>query len=209
MYQSRSAIGALAGAATAFVCAAANAAALVDNLAQPTRAVTTIDASLWAAQSFVTDAASHSLNAIEILAGPRVGDPLQQAALYSSTAAGPDALLSTLSVNIGPGAPTVVGLLPAVQLVLAPSTTYWLVIGASGTGSLGWAYAEGNGSSGTGRFSSYAYSSDLGVSWGSLGTDNPHQMSVQVSAVPVPATYALMLAGLGVTGMIARRRKSV
>jgi hypothetical protein len=169
--------------------------------------VTTIDVNLWAAQSFVTDATAHPLAEIDILAGSRVGSPLQLAGLYSDSAARPGTLLTTLSINVGPGSPTVVDLVPAVQVMLAPSTAYWLVIGASGVGSLGWAYAEGNGYTGTGSLGSYAYSSDLGVSWGSLGTDNPYQMSVQVVAVPEPETFALLLAGLSALGMIAKYRK--
>ena len=41
---------------------------------------------------------------------------------------------------------------------------------------------------------------------GLLGT-YPHLDNVSVTAVPEPETYALMLAGLGVVGMVARRRK--
>lgn len=207
MNPSRISIEALAVAATTFVCVAANAAILVDNLAQPTRAVTTIDAKLWAAQSFVTDANSSLLNGVDILAGSRLGDPFQYAALYSAGIAGPNTMLSTFSIVVGQGAVANVNLLPSMQVVLAPSTAYWLVIGASGVGSLGWAYAEGNAYIGTGSFGSYAYSSDLGVSWGTVGPENPYQMSVQVSAVPEPETCALLLAGLGAVGMFASLRK--
>ena len=208
MDRSRFAISALCVAAAACVCASANAAVLIDNLAQPTRAVTTIDTSLWAAQSFLNDATAHRLDGIDILAGSRVGDPVQYAALYSAGAVGPEALLSTFSIVVGPGALAVaVNLLPAVQVVLAPSTAYWLVIGASGAGSLGWAYAEGNAYSGTGSFGAYAYSNDLGVSWGSFATDNPYQMAVQVSAVPEPSVWALWAGGVLALFYGASRRR--
>ena len=209
MNQSRLAVSAFALAATACVCVSTYAAVRVDNLAQPTRSVTTIDASLWAAQSFLTDASARRVNGIDILAGFRVDDPFQYAALYLAGAGGPESLLSTFSIVVGSGALAVVNLLPAVQIVLAPSTAYWLVIGGSVTGSLGWAYAEGNAYSGTGSFDAYAYSNDLGARWGSRGTDSPYQMSVQVGLVPEPESYALMLAGLGAIGMVARRRKSL
>lgn len=188
-------IGALAVAA-AFVYSPSNAVALVDNMAQPTRDVTTIDTRLWAAQSFMTDTDAHWLNGIDILAGRRVGDPVQYAALYSDGASGPNTLLSTFSIAIGSGSLAVTSLLPAVQVVLAPATAYWLVIGASGVGSLGWAYAEGNAYSGSGSFGAYGYSNDLGVSWNAFGTDNPYQMAVDVSAVPEPSTWALLATGL-------------
>ena len=188
-------IRALAVAAV-LVWGQARATALVDNLAQPTRDVTKIDSALWAAQSFITDAAAHRLDGIDILAGRRLGDPVQYAALYSDNGSGPDALLSTFSIAIGSGPVALTSLLPAVQLVLAPATAYWLVIGASDLGSLGWAYAEGNAFSGTGSFGSYGYSNDLGVSWSAFGTDNPYQMAVDVSAVPEPSDWALMATGL-------------
>ena len=187
--------GALAVAA-AFAFSPANAVALIDNLAQPTRDVTTIDSTQWAAQSFITDAAASRLNGIDILAGRRVGDPVQFAALYSDAGAGPDILLSSFSIAIGSGPLALTSLLPAVQMVLAPATAYWLVVGASDLGSLGWAYAEGNAFSGTGSFGGYRYSNDMGVSWGSAGTDNPYQMAVNVTAVPEPADWALMATGL-------------
>jgi Ni/Co efflux regulator RcnB len=50
---------------------------------------------------------------------------------------------------------------------------------------------------------------DGGKSWasesGSRGRH--HEFQGQVAPVPEPSTYALMLAGLGVLGFVARRRK--
>ena len=207
MDRSRFAVSVLCVAAAACVCASANAAVLIDNLAQPTRDITPIDTSLWAAQSFLNDATAHRLDGIDILAGSRVGNPFQYAALYSAGALGPDVLLSTFSIGVGPGALAVINLLPAVQVVLAPLTAYWLVIGVSGAGSLGWAYAEGNAYAGTGSFGAYAYSNDLGVSWGSFGTDNPYQMAVQVSAVPEPSVWALWAGGVLALFYGASRRR--
>lgn len=191
----RSAIGALAVAA-AFAYSPSYAVVLISNMAQPTRDATKIDASLWAAQSFTTDADAHRLNGIDILAGRRAGDPVQFAALYSDGAGGPDTLLSTFSIAIGSGSLAVTTLLPAVQLLLAPSTAYWLVIGASGVGSVGWAYAEGNAYSGTGSFGAYAYSDNLGATWSAFGIENPYQMAVDVAAVPEPSAWAMLVVGL-------------
>lgn len=54
----------------------------------------------------------------------------------------------------------------------------------------------------------YGYSSEIGgKSGGYLQFDNL-RFNVSVTAVPEPETYALMFAGLGLVGVIARRRKA-
>ncbi len=45
------------------------------------------------------------------------------------------------------------------------------------------------------------------VNWASLGFAAGQQLVLDVSAVPEPETYALMLAGLGCLAFVARRRK--
>jgi len=44
--------------------------------------------------------------------------------------------------------------------------------------------------------------------WDSNGADNFGSIAVNVSAVPEPATYAMLLAGLGLMGLMVRRRTS-
>jgi len=43
--------------------------------------------------------------------------------------------------------------------------------------------------------------------WDSNASDNTGSIAVSVTAVPEPETYAMLLAGLGLVGAIARRRK--
>jgi hypothetical protein len=45
--------------------------------------------------------------------------------------------------------------------------------------------------------------------WDSNNGDNSGSIAATVTAVPEPETYALMLAGLGLVGFMARRRKVV
>ena len=49
------------------------------------------------------------------------------------------------------------------------------------------------------------YNTDLG----GIGFDNlKHDVASNISAVPEPETYAMLLAGLGIMGVVARRRKA-
>ncbi len=101
---------------------------------------------------------------------------------------------------------------PTQLATVMAGTQYSIVFGydpnsPSGSGGLVWGYSETLGQQYQGG--SMAYSSDNTV--GSWGTQNGRSAGfrtyVEVTPVPEPETYAMMLAGLGLLGVVARRRK--
>ena len=54
-----------------------------------------------------------------------------------------------------------------------------------------------------------AYSSGSNTAYGSIQTQIEYASNPDVTPVPEPETYALLLAGLGAMGFVARRRSSV
>ena len=186
----------------AMVCAAAalsapaRAAVLVSNIDVPIRGVTILSQDLWAAQAFNTNGAAYKLDSIEVLLGSLVGRPALVAELHANAGGIPGSLLASIPLaGIGAGAPGSITLAGG-SWGLSANTAYWLVLGATGSGSFGWAYAEGNAQMGPGSLGGYSYSSNAGVNWGAVGTDNPYNLRVRVSAVPEVSTSVLLLVGL-------------
>lgn len=184
-----------------------DAAVLVTNVDEPRRDASTIQADPndvvplpWATQSFTTDGQTYHLDSIDAVLGNLLGAPDIVAELRADTdGSSPGTLITTLSTSgtISGGLPASVAFLPSVTTELAASTTYWLVFGALGAGSYAWEYAEGNGFSGPGSIGNYNYSSDQGVAWTFLGSDNPFKIAVNASPVPVPGVALLFGAALG------------
>ena len=188
--------------AAPWVC---TAAVLVSNIEQPTRSTTEISSTLWAAQAFSTDPSSYRLDSIDLVLGNRVGLSPVVAELRSDVS-GPGVLLATFTLaSLSAGSPVVVTLSPDSLVNLAPASTYWVVMGLGGTGAFGWSYAEGNASVGPGSLGAYAYSVDAGAAWGSVGTDNPYHLRVEVTPIPEPTSALLVLAGLVVLRRYAGR----
>lgn len=189
---------------------------LVSNLGEPTRDVTGIYSEVpgapgqWAAQAFVTDASSYTLSSLDTLLGNLVGSPTVVAELHAQ--GGPfdvGTLLTTFNVPALGSSQSLVSLTPTSLVTLAPNSTYWIVFGVTGPGTLGWSYAQGNNQAGPGSLGAYGYSADNGATWGTFGTDDPYQIRVLVDpvttmVVPDPASWVLLL--LGLTGLAAWRR---
>lgn len=192
--------------ACALAVTPASAVVLVDNLSEPIRDVTTVDASLWAAQSFSTDAQAYTLDSIEVLLGSRSGDALVIAQLRADAAGLPGAALVSFSPAAGTSPPSAgaPSLLPGAGLSLAANGIYWVVFGTDTDGSFGWAYAEGNNASGVGALGNYAYSADQGATWSAANSDNPYNLRVTVSAVPELPIAMTLFAGMLALTMLRR-----
>lgn len=203
----------------------AQAAVLVSNIDEPRRAASTIqqDPDLtvtppvdypWAAQSFSTDANAYVLQSIDVVLGGRVDAPMVVAELRADDGTNaPGAFIAALDLSsITTGAPSDTALSPNSTVNLAPGTLYWLVMGAAGSGSYAFEYAEGNAMTGPGALGSYAYSNDRGASWTNFGSDNPYKLRVNVARTDVDAPGMQASMALGVLGMLSlglvRRRRS-
>lgn len=178
------------------IAGAAIADVLVSNLAEPPRAGTAIgnnpnsfpppfpnDAWYWAAQSFTTDSATHTLASIDAIVGEATDAPapLAFAELRADAAGTIGALLTTFTVPdlSGPRSPRT--FVPDAIVQLEPNTTYWFVQGvvAGGDGGYVWSYADTNLFVGPGALNAFAFSQDAGAFW-SYGTDFPFQIGVNV-----------------------------
>jgi hypothetical protein len=158
---------------------------LVDNLDEPTRALTdillTTKSSLFAAQSFETDTSRYAVTTIDMRLGELVGAGTPFAELRVGPT--PDGrLISAFSFTVPPGPVEVVPLSLDRPAILQPSTRYWIVVGIrDDEATYKWAYAEGNASSGTGFITNYSYSEDLGVTWTDFGSENPYHIRVNTT----------------------------
>ncbi|MFO0690071.1 MAG: choice-of-anchor R domain-containing protein [Myxococcota bacterium] len=184
---------------------------LVSNVTEPVRSYNTIDASLWAAQSFETDPQTYALTSIRTLVGDEVGSSGAFAELRASLPTGemdtsPAGLIDTLVVPDLTGPRALRTFLPTAPIPLAPSTRYHLLLGASGPGSFEWSYAEGNGQMGPGTLSQYQYTFDGGGLWSIFGSENPFH--VEVRALPEPGLGWMIAFGLAAIAARERGRRS-
>lgn len=170
---------------------------VVSNLGEPERSLDDIDASLWSAQSFETDAQARLLTGISAIVGGEVGTSGAFAEIRSAGPAGemdpsPAGLVATLSLPDLRGPRSARLFLPDALVLLAPSTRYYVMMGATGPGSFEWSYAEGNAQSGVGLFSQYEHSFDGGLFWSVFGIENPFHLKVEA----IPADPDVLVSNL-------------
>lgn len=194
----------LVAAATA--AGASRADVLIDNLGEPIQNPANVRDVFWSGQSFIMPGGGEwRLERLTLRLGLVHGGPAIVAELRADAGpAGPGALLSLLSVPAldGSGLQNE-QLLPLTPVILAPETTYWVVMGVQGGGGYDWSYAVGNGASGFGSFGAYGYSDTQGAGWIVQGLEGPYLMRVDVSPVPEAPPAALLAAGLA---LLALRR---
>jgi hypothetical protein len=181
-------------AALHLAAGAAVAQPLINNIAEPTRDATLLRHSkadwAWASQSFGGPATgSFALLSIDTLLGDAVGGPTPIVELRAGDDPSGPAIAVFALPPLAESGLEVVTLTPDTSVTIEPGVLYWLVIGAGDTGSLRWAYAEGNNMEGPGFFGSYFYSDD-DAEWINFGGDNPYQLRVNVTPVPPPPTCA-------------------
>lgn len=186
----------------------AHADLLVDNLGEPVRSPSPLRSDFWYAQSFLTPAGDTlRLDAVTARLGTLTGAPGVVAELRADAAGAPGVVLSSFTIpGLGAGAPTATSLLTPDTIDLAPLSTYWLLIGATGSGGFDWDYAEGNGANGSGSFFEYTFTRDQGLTWEGFGTENPLMMRIDVSPVPEPAAWLSLAAGVLLLASRRRRR---
>ena len=152
------------------------------------------------AASFTANAANYSLTA------PPYSDPLTGTPSFSALTPVDELFLDTISFNVG--GPSTLGF-SLSEITLFPGYDIdklkYSLFGPSGlvAGSF-----SGDGLSHSALLSTagtYSFSV-AGLSKGANG--GAYTLALNVTAVPEPETYALMLAGLGLVGFAARRRKS-
>lgn len=158
-----------------------------------------ISGSNWFTAGFRTDSSGYVLSSVTALIEQDMPGTLNLA-LYANTTMQPPNQLGNLAVP---------AILPSFfgrvtfsgnHLMLAPNTTYWIVMGTPVSSSYEWAFEDAKAASGVGFYSSWGMSQNSGNSW-FTNAEQPMQMSVIGTPIPQPVTvWPVLLGGAALTG---------
>lgn len=151
-------------------------------------------------------ATSMTFQSMQALISNLTPDSVLSGGIFSSVGGNPGAVLAPFnSVPIPANfAAAEVTLTTAASFTLVANTSYWFVLdGVATSNSLLWqSLAPNVAPTPTGvTFDGYRFSSNGGTTWGNSTTFN----GVRISAVPEPASLAMLLGGIGILGWRRRR----
>jgi hypothetical protein len=192
------------------VASAAHADVLINNLDQPVHNPAPLHNNFWYAQSFLTPAGDPlRVDLVTVRVGMVEGTPNVVARLLADNAGTPGStVLSSFTFGtFTAGTAQNEALTPTSTVLLAPETTYWLLMGVDGAGGFHWDYTLGNGASGSGSFYEYAYTEDQTATWIGFGTEGPLMMRVDVTPMPVPEPASAWLLAAGLAVAVGARRR--
>ena len=182
----------------------------LSNLGEPSAGSVATGNDAWIAKPFVTGNVSgaYELNSIQLLMDNASGIPSDFAvSIYSSNLRQPATSLGNLS---GPD-PAAGGVFTysTSGITLSRFTLYFIVVTAAtpvANGSYNWSFANSASYNSADQWLNftYSYTSSDGSQW--TRNDHPFQFAVYGTAVPEPATYALV--GLGLACLRFWRRKT-
>jgi hypothetical protein len=186
---------------------------VISNLSSTRSSQVSISATAYQAAPFTTDSSSsYSLNSVTLgmAAATNAGGSFF-VAIYSG-ATQPTALVTNgqLSGNSNPATAGNYSFTAGASVLLAPSTTYWVVAGVtSGVGVYKWQINT------TDAFSTstwlqvpdgFGHSVNAGVSWSTGTTTTPQVFELSATAIPEPSTYVALF-GLTALSFAAYRKR--
>jgi PEP-CTERM motif len=173
----------------------------------------------WLAQSFQTgtNSGGYSLNSITLVMGGTIGSPTGFAlAVYSNSGGNPNAILEVLAGNNDPQVYDGLYSYISPNLLLQPTSTYWLVTSAI-TGYYVWSSTHLQNYASTDGW----YIDTIGYSWAvydparrtwaanPASTYGTMKFVLDATPVPEPGSGALVALGLTCLGCIGWRRSAV
>ena len=165
----------------------------------------TINSNAWVGQGFTTDAQKYQLDSVTLAGLYGSGDSPVTIELWDEQAGLPGTAIALLDQQTG----TVgdVTFASSTDVILEPSTTYFVVASYWGTGSYAWRRTLDLTEDGPGSVTNMiASSEDQGSSWISFSNFPPARLTITGNSVPEPSSMLIALGSLMAGVAMLRRR---